>query len=96
MNDNDKLLKRFMDDSDDIYQDPFGDVSNMMDIAIKYNKMRNIHDIRLHLIKRNVTAEEWDILNGTNFTSPVDQISRFANIINRLIHEGMFNDEDKE
>ena len=95
MKDDGMLLKRFMDDSYDTYQETFETITDAMNLASNYDKKQIRDGVRFELIKQNVTVEEWYILNGTNYTSPTKQISRFANILLRLIEDTeVFRDEE--
>ena len=48
---------------------------------------------RLMMIKDSISVSEWDILNATNFTSPIDQVKRYIEIIDKLGKAGVFDPE---
>ena len=96
--------KRFMDCSYDDYNAPAN--SPVIPNAPQYNLCANVPwmntcneirvaEKRLMMIKDSITVSEWDILNATNFTSPIDQIKRYIEIIDKLGKAGVFDPETK-
>lgn len=99
--------KRFMDCSYDNYNAPVN--SSVIPDAPQYNLSvmntspwmhtygeTEIAEKRLVMIKDSITVSEWDILNATNFTSPIDQIKHYIEIIDKLGKAGVFDPIDSE
>lgn len=96
--------KRFMDCSYDNYNVPNDGPVMMPNTYGLYSSFNNpamctcgeieIAEKRLAMIKDSLSVTEWDILNATNFTSPIDQIKRFIEIIDKLGKAGVFDPED--
>ena len=97
--------KRFMDCSYDNYNVPNDGptIPNTYGLYSSFNNpaMCGCGDIelaekRLAMIKDSLSVTEWDILNATNFTSPIDQIKRYIEIIDKLGKVGVFDPEDTD
>ncbi len=96
--------KRFMDSSYDNYNTPndgpvmmpntYGLYSSFNNPAMCTCEELEIAEKRLAMIKDSLSVTEWDILNATNFTSPIDQIKRYIEIIDKLGKAGVFDPED--
>ena len=96
--------KRFMDSSYDNYNVPNEGPVMMPNTYGLYSSFNNpamcgcgdieLAEKRLAMIKDSLSVTEWDILNATNFTSPIDQIKRFIEIIDKLGKAGVFDPED--
>lgn len=66
-------------------------------VTSMYRPFDPTRDERLRdAIMKEVTAEEYRILTSTRFTSPKEQISRFTEILNRLLEKGVFDVPDME
>lgn len=79
--------KRFMDNSIDMYnQTPTADYH----ASFGYYDTEDKVDKRIKELKRKLTVEQWDILNGTNFMSDPKQITRYIGIIKSLLDVGIF------
>ena len=96
--------KRFMDCSYDDYNAPAN--SPVIPNAPQYNYLYanvsscmntgneiQVAEKRLMMIKDSISVSEWDILNATNFTSPIDQVKRYIEIIDKLGKAGVFDPE---
>lgn len=98
--------KRFMDCSYDNYNVPNDGPVMMPNTYGLYSSFNNpamctcgdieIAEKRLAMIKDSLSVTEWDILNATNFTSPIDQIKRYIEIIDKLGKAGVFDPEDTD
>lgn len=95
--------KRFMDCSYDNYNVPndgptipntYGLYSSFNGPIMSTCGEIEIAEKRLAMIKDSLSVTEWDILNATNYTSPIDQIKRFVEIIDKLGKAGVFDPED--
>lgn len=96
--------KRFMDSSYDNYNVPNEGPVMMPNTYGLYSSFNNpamcgcgdieLAEKRLAMIKDSLSVTEWDILNATNFTSPIDQIKRYIEIIDKLGKAGVFDPED--
>lgn len=96
--------KRFMDSSYDNYNVPNEGPVMMPSTYGLYSSFNNpamcgcgdieLAEKRLAMIKDSLSVTEWDILNATNFTSPIDQIKRYIEIIDKLGKAGVFDPED--
>lgn len=95
--------KRFMDCSYDNYNVPndgptipntYGLYSSFNGPIMSTCGEIEIAEKRLAMIKDSLSVTEWDILNATNYTSPIDQIKRFIEIIDKLGKAGVFDPED--
>lgn len=93
--------KRFMDCSYDNYNVPNDGPVMMPNTYGLYSSFNNpamctcgeieIAEKRLAMIKDSLSVTEWDILNATNFTSPIEQIKRYIEIIDKLGKAGVFD-----
>lgn len=97
--------KRFMDCSYDNYNVPLDGptLPNTYGIYSSFNNPAmcgcgdmELAEKRLAMIKDSLSVTEWDILNATNFTSPIDQIKRYIEIIDKLGKAGVFDPIDSE
>lgn len=98
--------KRFMDCSYDNYNVPLDGPVMMPNTYGLYSSFNNpamcgcgdieLAEKRLAMIKDSISVTEWDILNATNFTSPIDQIKRYIEIIDKLGKAGVFDPIDSE
>lgn len=92
--------KRFMDCSYDNYNVP-NDSPTIPNTYGLYTSINTpimstcgeieIAEKRLAMIKDSLSVTEWDILNATNFTSPIEQIKRYIEIIDKLGKAGVFD-----
>lgn len=97
--------KRFMDCSYDNYNIPndgptipntYGIYTSINTPIMSTCGEIEIAEKRLAMIKDSLSVTEWDILNATNFTSPIDQIKRYIEIIDKLGKAGVFDPIDSE
>lgn len=97
--------KRFMDSSYDNYNIPNDGptIPNTYGLYSSFNApiMSTCGEIeiaekRLAMIKDSLSVTEWDILNATNYTSPIDQIKRYIEIIDKLGKSGVFDPIESE
>lgn len=92
--------KRFMDCSYDNYNVPndgptipntYGLYTSINTPIMSTCEEIEIAEKRLAMIKDSLSVTEWDILNATNFTSPIEQIKRYIEIIDKLGKAGVFD-----
>lgn len=74
----DFTMRRFMDASYDNYTKD------------EFQMLTEGYENRVKQIKRILTVEEWDILNGTNFMSPFPIIQKYVAIITKLATNNVF------
>lgn len=93
-----QMYRRFMDNSYDHYNQQPIDPQSINSYGYGYSYLTSSNsdleakeDKRIMQIKKVLTVVDWDILNGTNFMSPPEQIEAYIAIIKKLIDAGVID-----